>query len=108
MPSLMHRVLTTETWVKRFIKFAPIAEIKQELVRFETNLLLPSPTSPEPTVSRAHFLNNALGISNLSGFICQLSKETEAPRQEARGRTKIEVGRRQVVNYQLSTVPYHF
>lgn len=34
-PSLMHRVLTTETWVKRLIKFAPIGEIRQELVRFD-------------------------------------------------------------------------
>lgn len=34
-PSLMHRVLTIETWVQRLIKFAPIAEIKQELVRFD-------------------------------------------------------------------------
>lgn len=34
-PSLLHRVLTTETWVKRLIKFAPIAQIAQELVRFD-------------------------------------------------------------------------
>jgi 5-methylcytosine-specific restriction endonuclease McrA len=34
-PSLMHRVLTTETWVKRLLQFAPIAQIRQELVRFD-------------------------------------------------------------------------
>ena len=34
-PSLLHRVLTTEAWVKRLIKFAPIAQIAQELVRFD-------------------------------------------------------------------------
>ncbi len=34
-PSLMHRVLTIETWVKRLIKFSPVAEIRQELVRFD-------------------------------------------------------------------------
>lgn len=34
-PSLMHRVLTIETWVKRLMKFAPICEIRQELVRFD-------------------------------------------------------------------------
>jgi 5-methylcytosine-specific restriction endonuclease McrA len=33
-PSLNHRVLTTNTWVRRLIKFAPIATIAQELVRF--------------------------------------------------------------------------
>ncbi|MBP5977330.1 RRXRR domain-containing protein [Brasilonema sp. CT11] len=38
-PSLVHRVLTTETWVKRLCKFAPIAEIRQELVRFDTQQL---------------------------------------------------------------------
>jgi 5-methylcytosine-specific restriction endonuclease McrA len=35
-PSLLHRVLTTETWVKRLCKFVPISEIRQELVRFDT------------------------------------------------------------------------
>lgn len=34
-PSLNHRVLTTNTWVKKLIKFAPIASIVQELVRFD-------------------------------------------------------------------------
>ncbi|MFB2977232.1 RNA-guided endonuclease IscB [Microseira sp. BLCC-F43] len=34
-PSLQHRVLTTETWVKRLQKFAPIGSIVQELVRFD-------------------------------------------------------------------------
>jgi 5-methylcytosine-specific restriction endonuclease McrA len=34
-PSLRHRVLTTETWVKRLRKYAPISNIVQELVRFD-------------------------------------------------------------------------
>ena len=38
-PSLKHRVLTTETWVKRLCKFAPIAAIVQELVRFDLQQL---------------------------------------------------------------------
>jgi 5-methylcytosine-specific restriction endonuclease McrA len=38
-PSLMHRVLTIITWVKRLIKFSPIAEIRQELVRFDLQQL---------------------------------------------------------------------
>ncbi|PSB55197.1 RNA-guided endonuclease IscB [Chamaesiphon polymorphus] len=38
-PSLMHRVLTIETWVKRLIKFSPVAEIRQELVRFDTQAI---------------------------------------------------------------------
>ena len=37
--SLKHRVLTTNTWVKRLIKYAPIAAITQELVRFDLQQL---------------------------------------------------------------------
>ena len=35
-PSLMHRVLTTMTWVKRLVKYCPITAISQELVRFDS------------------------------------------------------------------------
>jgi 5-methylcytosine-specific restriction endonuclease McrA len=38
-PSLQHRVDTTLTWVKRFIRFAPIGSIVQELVRFDLQQL---------------------------------------------------------------------
>lgn len=34
-PSLMHRVLTIDTWVKRLLRYCPIDEIRQELVRFD-------------------------------------------------------------------------
>ncbi|NEO02955.1 MAG: HNH endonuclease, partial [Moorea sp. SIO3I7] len=35
-PSLEHRILTTETWVKRLIKFCPVREIWIERVKFDT------------------------------------------------------------------------
>lgn len=38
-PSLKHRVLTILTWVKRFIRLAPIKSITQELVRFDLQKL---------------------------------------------------------------------
>ncbi|MBD2607317.1 HNH endonuclease [Scytonema hofmannii FACHB-248] len=38
-PSLEHRVKTTMTWVNKLIRFAPIAEIFQELVRFDLQQL---------------------------------------------------------------------
>ena len=38
-PSLMHRVLTTMTWVKRLIKLAPVSSIAVELVRFDLQKL---------------------------------------------------------------------
>ncbi len=34
-PSLQHRIETTLTWITRFIRFAPIGALTQELVRFE-------------------------------------------------------------------------
>jgi 5-methylcytosine-specific restriction endonuclease McrA len=38
-PSLLHRVLTIETWVNRICKFAPIGSMAMELVRFDTQEL---------------------------------------------------------------------
>ena len=38
-PSLMHRVLTTLTWVEKFRRYAPIGSIAQELVRFDLQQL---------------------------------------------------------------------
>ena len=38
-PSLQHRVETILTWVNKFIKFAPIGSIVQELVRFDLQQL---------------------------------------------------------------------
>ncbi|WP_424102433.1 RNA-guided endonuclease IscB [Moorena producens] len=35
-PSLEHRVLTIETWVKRLIKFCPVNEVWVERVKFDT------------------------------------------------------------------------
>lgn len=53
-PSLMHRVLTIETWVKRLIKFSPIAEIRQELVRFDLQQL------PNPEISGVEYQQGEL------------------------------------------------
>jgi 5-methylcytosine-specific restriction endonuclease McrA len=38
-PSLQHRVLTTMTWVRKFIRLAPITCLAQELVRFDLQLM---------------------------------------------------------------------
>lgn len=35
-PSLMHRILTVETWVKRLCRYTPITQIVMELVKFDT------------------------------------------------------------------------
>lgn len=38
-PSLAHRVLTTETWVRRLRAVCPITTLSMELVRFDTQLM---------------------------------------------------------------------
>ena len=38
-PSLMHRVLTTKTWVSRITKLAPVTYLAQELVKFDTQAM---------------------------------------------------------------------
>ncbi|MEO0935476.1 MAG: RNA-guided endonuclease IscB, partial [Cyanobacteria bacterium J06641_2] len=38
-PSLIHRVQTTETWVRRLMRFCPIAEIWVERVKFDSQLM---------------------------------------------------------------------
>jgi len=38
-PSLIHRVLTIETWVKRLCRYAPITQIAMEWVKFDTQKL---------------------------------------------------------------------
>lgn len=38
-PSLMHRLHTIETWIKRFLRYCPIVEIDIEQVRFDTQAL---------------------------------------------------------------------
>ncbi len=38
-PSLQHRVLTTLTWVRKFLRLAPIASVAQELVKFDLQLM---------------------------------------------------------------------
>lgn len=39
-PSLMHRVETTMTWVRRLCRLAPITEVAQELVRFDMQAMM--------------------------------------------------------------------
>jgi 5-methylcytosine-specific restriction endonuclease McrA len=53
-PSLQHRVETVMTWVNRLMRFAPIAGISQELVRFDTQLL------QNPEISGAEYQQGEL------------------------------------------------
>ena len=53
-PSLMHRIETTMTWVKRLTAFASISSISMELVRFDTQKL------ENPEISGTEYQQGAL------------------------------------------------
>ncbi|MEM7554795.1 MAG: RNA-guided endonuclease IscB [Cyanobacteria bacterium P01_A01_bin.84] len=53
-PSLEHRILTTETWLKRLIKFAPISELWIEKVKFDMALM------QNPEISGVEYQQGAL------------------------------------------------
>ncbi len=54
-PSLEHRVLTIMTWVRKFIKFAPIGSIISELVRFDLQQM------ENPEISGIEYQQGELG-----------------------------------------------
>ncbi|NEO80189.1 RNA-guided endonuclease IscB [Moorena sp. SIO4G3] len=53
-PSLEHRVLTIQTWVKRLIKFCPVNEIWVERVKFDTQKM------PNPEISGVEYQQGEL------------------------------------------------
>lgn len=53
-PSLMHRVQTTETWVKRLMRFCPVSEIWIERVKFDSQQL------QNPEISGAEYQQGEL------------------------------------------------
>ncbi|MBW4669396.1 MAG: HNH endonuclease [Cyanomargarita calcarea GSE-NOS-MK-12-04C] len=53
-PSLRHRVQTTETWIKRFIKYCPISAIEIEQVRFDTQKII------QPEISGVEYQQGVL------------------------------------------------
>ncbi len=53
-PSLRHRVETTETWIKRFIKYCPISTIEIEQVRFDTQKII------QPEISGVEYQQGTL------------------------------------------------
>ncbi len=59
-PSLYHRVLTIETWVKRLQKLATISSMAQELVRFDTQKM------QNPEISRSEYQQGTL-----AGYECR-------------------------------------
>jgi len=81
-PSLMHRVLTTETWVKRLVEFTPITEITQELVRFDLQKM------DNPEISGVEYQQGELQGYEVREYLlekwnreCAYCKKNEVPLQ---------------------------
>lgn len=53
-PSLLHRVLTIQTWVRRLCRLGPIAGLSQELVRFDMQVMA------DPEVEGAQYQQGTL------------------------------------------------
>ena len=81
-PSLMHRVLTTETWVKRFVELKSITEITQELVRFDLQKM------DNPEISGVEYQQGELQGYEVREYLlekwnreCAYCKKNEVPLQ---------------------------
>ncbi len=69
-PSLMHRVLTVETWVNRLIKLAPIDSIAMELVSFDTQKMV------NPEVSGVEYQQGELAGYEVREYLLQKFNRT--------------------------------
>ncbi len=64
-PSLQHRVDTTMTWVRRFMKLAPVSGISQELVKFDTQLI------QNPEISGVEYQQGTLAGYELREYLLE-------------------------------------
>ncbi len=71
-PSLAHRALTTDTWVRRLRAACPITAISMELVRFDTQAM------EHPEIAGVEYQRGTL-FGWGSGIICWPSGATAAP-----------------------------
>lgn len=53
-PSVMHRVLTTQTWIKRLIKWCPVSEFAIETAKFDTQKMM------NPDIQRKEYKHGEL------------------------------------------------
>ena len=64
-PSLMHRVLTTATWVTRLAKWTPASDISMELVRFDMQQM------ENPEISGKEYQQGELAGYEVKGYLLE-------------------------------------
>ena len=102
-PSLMHRVQTTETWVKRIIKFCPVGEIWIERVKFDMQLM------QNPEISGVEYQQGTLAGYTVREYLlekfgrkCVYCGKTDTPLQIEHIQPKSKGGSNRVSNLTLA------
>lgn len=105
-PSLLHRVLTTMTWVERLVKYCPINSIAQELVRFDTQKL------QEPEISGTEYRAGTLYQYEVREYLlekfnrtCVYCGATDTPLEVEHIKPKSRGGSNRVSNLAIACVP---
>ncbi|MCP4344974.1 MAG: HNH endonuclease [Desulfobacterales bacterium] len=104
-PSLLSRVLNIGTWVRRLVKLAPVAEISQELVRFDTHKIV------SPEVSGTEYQQGELFGYEIREYLlekwgrkCAYCGKTDIPLEIEHIMPKSEGGSDRVSNLTLACV----
>ena len=105
-PSLQHRVETTLTWVNKFIRFAPIGSIVQELVRFDLQKL------ENPEISGIEYQQGELAGYEVREYLlnkwnrqCTYCKAENVPLQIEHIHPKAKGGSNRISNLCLACEP---
>jgi 5-methylcytosine-specific restriction endonuclease McrA len=105
-PSLMHRVETIMTWVKRLMKFAPIGCIQMELVRFDLQQL------ENPEISGTEYQQGELAGYEVREYLlekwgrkCTYCSKQDIPLQVEHIHPKSKGGSNQISNLCLACEP---
>ncbi|MCD8488500.1 RNA-guided endonuclease IscB [Geitlerinema calcuttense] len=105
-PSLMHRVKTTLTWVNRLCRYAPIAGISQELVRFDTQAI------QNPEISGTEYQQGTLAGYEVREYLlekwgrkCAYCKAKNTPLQIEHIQPRSKGGSDRVANLTLACEP---
>ena len=105
-PSLEHRVLTCQTWVKRLIKLCPIDSIAMELVRFDTQKL------QNPEISGTEYQQGTLYQYEVREYLLEKFNRTcaycgakDTPLEVEHIKPKSKGGSNRVSNLTIACVP---
>jgi 5-methylcytosine-specific restriction endonuclease McrA len=105
-PSLLHRVLTTMTWVERLMRFAPVTAISMELVKFNLQKM------ENPEISGVEYQQGTLAGYETKEYLlekydrkCCYCDKTGVPLEVEHIKAKANGGSNRVSNLGIACVP---